>query len=308
MSNRRNTHWCYRCRRPVRLRGPDAVCSNCEGGFVQDIDEMDGIGPLDFLGLDSDDEHDPRFGIMEAFSALMSQRLSGRNRELDIRGRSALIPEHGTGISSSPWLIFRGQIPVRMSENGGIEVLLNGGGLRRGNVGDFFVGAGLDELIEQLTVNDHRGPPPAARSAIDAMPTVKISQEHLRTNSHCAVCKDMFELGSETRLMPCNHMYHADCIIPWLVQHNSCPVCRLELPPQASPSSRSNNQNSPRGSTSTTSNTNGENQGRRNPFSFLWPFRSSNSNTNSSTNHSESGESRGDNNQTRNSGWPFDLG
>ncbi|CBI24304.3 unnamed protein product, partial [Vitis vinifera] len=106
--------------------------------------------------------------------------------------------------------------------------------VRSGNVGDLFLGPGLEELIEQLTMNDRRGPPPATRSSIDAMPTIKITQRHLRSDSHCPVCKDKFELGSEARQMPCDHIYHSDCIVPWLVQHNSCPVCRQELPPQVS--------------------------------------------------------------------------
>ena len=29
--------------------------------------------------------------------------------------------------------------------------------------------------------------------------------------------------------MPCSHLFHDECLVPWLERHNTCPVCRFEL-------------------------------------------------------------------------------
>ncbi|KAL5546823.1 hypothetical protein UlMin_006510 [Ulmus minor] len=323
MSSGRNTHWCYRCRRPVRLRGRDAVCSSCTGGFIQELDDMVHVSPLDFFDLDNDEDRERRFGLLDTISAFMRQRMLDRSHGLDIRGRSDSIPEHNPGIG--PLLIFGGQIPLRVSGNGGFEALFNGTpgiGLQRGNVGDYFIGPGLEELFEQLSTNDRRGPPPATRSSIEAMPLIKISQRHLRSDSHCPVCKEKFELGSEARQMPCNHIYHSDCIIPWLTQHNSCPVCRQELPAQGLVSGRSSANRTRSNSLSSNINRRENSRetptsGRRHPLSYLWPFRSSSSSSSSSSasnqNHNTTAGTSSppvheNNHHMGYTGWPFDEG
>lgn len=252
---------------------------------------MDDVDALmsQFVGTYSDFHRDPRFGIMEAMSAVMRHGMRSMNREVDVRGRPSILSDLEMEFGSGPWLLFRGQLPGHLSEdNNGFDVFVNGRrgvGMRRADVADYFVGPGLEDLIEQLTHSDRQGPPPASQSSIDAMPRVRITARHLTGDSHCPVCKDKFELGSEAREMPCNHLYHSDCILPWLEQHNSCPVCRYELPTQSSSGascsrSRSTNQNDNSSSSSSSGRTGGR-QRRRNPFSFLWPFRSSSSSTGS---------------------------
>ncbi|XP_056852108.1 E3 ubiquitin-protein ligase SIRP1-like [Raphanus sativus] len=97
------------------------------------------------------------------------------------------------------------------------------------SLGDYFIGPGLDLLLQHLAENDpnRQGTPPARKEAVEALPTVKITEPSLQ----CSVCLDDFERGvDEAKEMPCKHKFHVKCIVPWLELHNSCPVCRFELP------------------------------------------------------------------------------
>ncbi|XP_047968455.1 probable E3 ubiquitin-protein ligase RHC1A [Salvia hispanica] len=316
MSSGGNTHWCHQCRQPVRPRGRNLVCPYCDGGFIQELAEVMGTHSGDGSGLGF--MQDPRFGIMDAFAALMRRRMIGRDPNFDVRGRTSV------GVGPRPpgqLLIYHGQTPVAVdpfdfffSDGHGVgqrradsgEIFM---GQRRADSGDFFMGHGLQELIEQLSVNDRRGPPPAPRSAIDAMPTIKILQRHLNTDAHCPVCQDKFELGTRARQMPCDHIYHSDCIVPWLVEHNSCPVCRVELPSLDSANSRSNlNQRAVNASDNSSRRdiSNSQSQGRWNPFTFLWPSNSSNQNTqrHSGTEGNGAAAPNEEHSRTR---WPFDY-
>lgn len=287
MSGGRQSYWCFQCRQRVRPRGREMECPHCDSGFVAEMDDVDTL-MSQFVGMDSDFHRDPRFGIMEAMSAVMRHGMGGMSREVDVRRRPSILSDLEMEFGAGPWLLFRGQLPGHVSEDNGFDVFVNGRrgvGMRRANIADYFVGPGLEDLIEQLTHSDRRGPPPASQSSIDAMPTVRITSRHLTGDSHCPVCKEKFELGSEAREMPCKHLYHSDCILPWLEQHNSCPVCRYELPTQGSTGascsrSRSTNQNHSSSSSSSSVRASGR-QRRRNPFSFLWPFRSSSSSSSS---------------------------
>ena len=48
-------------------------------------------------------------------------------------------------------------------------------------------------------------------------------------NLQCSVCWDNFVLDESVRELNCGHIFHTDCIVPWLEQHATCPVCRKPL-------------------------------------------------------------------------------
>ncbi|TKY66744.1 E3 ubiquitin-protein ligase RNF38/44 [Spatholobus suberectus] len=59
----------------------------------------------------------------------------------------------------------------------------------------------------------------------------------------CAICLEDFESNEEVMLTPCKHMFHEDCIVPWLTSKGQCPVCRFVICERGrgNPSSFNNN-------------------------------------------------------------------
>lgn len=46
----------------------------------------------------------------------------------------------------------------------------------------------------------------------------------------CPICLCNFEDGERVRLLPCKHLFHAQCIDPWLIQvKRYCPSCRSDI-------------------------------------------------------------------------------
>ncbi|KAF2306583.1 hypothetical protein GH714_019590 [Hevea brasiliensis] len=135
---------------------------------------------------------------------------------------------------------FRGLIPQRIRQdrqayNRDIFANLEESELPQyvGNSGDYLDARGFEEFLEHLAETDssRRGAPPAAMSFVNSLPLVIINEEHVKHDGlACAICKDVLSIGTEVNQLPCLHLYHPACILPWLSARNSCPLCRFELP------------------------------------------------------------------------------
>lgn len=45
----------------------------------------------------------------------------------------------------------------------------------------------------------------------------------------CPICSEDFVLGNEALRLPCSHIFHDACVMPWLEMKQNCPICRAEL-------------------------------------------------------------------------------
>ena len=92
----------------------------------------------------------------------------------------------------------------------------------------------LESIINYIMLHDPNryGNPPASAKEVEKLEKILITEEILKDlgiENSCAVCKEEFSVGENCLLMPCKHHFHGDCLLPWLKERNSCPVCRFEL-------------------------------------------------------------------------------
>jgi hypothetical protein len=90
--------------------------------------------------------------------------------------------------------------------------------------------AGTSTLVEQgledsSSVNSNAGNISTPEQAISA------HQYRPEMSTTCSICIDDFEDGERLRMLPkCKHIFHTDCLIPWLVERQGCcPLCKSEV-------------------------------------------------------------------------------
>ncbi|XP_031401132.1 E3 ubiquitin-protein ligase SDIR1-like [Punica granatum] len=45
----------------------------------------------------------------------------------------------------------------------------------------------------------------------------------------CTICLEQVNKGELVRSLPCLHLFHTNCIDPWLRQQGTCPVCKFKM-------------------------------------------------------------------------------
>uniref|UniRef100_UPI003AB0CC17 E3 ubiquitin-protein ligase RNF126-like isoform X2 n=1 Tax=Centroberyx gerrardi TaxID=166262 RepID=UPI003AB0CC17 len=234
--------FCHRCSAEISPRLPDYTCPRCESGFIEELPEERSTENGSTSTASTSDQNRPSFenmdhqhlftfppgygqfalGIFDENFDLRAglptedNRETENRREREMASRQRIIQQLVNGIIA----------PTAMPNIG-----MGPWGMLHSNPMDYAWGAnGLDAIITQLLNQfENTGPPPADRERIKSLPTITITEEHVGAGLECPVCKEDYSVGENVRQLPCNHLFHNDCIVPWLEQHDTCPVCRKSL-------------------------------------------------------------------------------
>lgn len=50
----------------------------------------------------------------------------------------------------------------------------------------------------------------------------------------CPICSEDYIEGHKELILPCQHLFHEECVMPWLKDKKTCPMCRFEITDSAS--------------------------------------------------------------------------
>lgn len=95
----------------------------------------------------------------------------------------------------------------------------------------------LDRIITNLMEANPQSnaPAPASEEAIEKLPRKKLDEAMLgpELKGECTICIDEMKEGDEAVVLPCRHWFHEQCVVLWLKQHNTCPICRAAIDGEA---------------------------------------------------------------------------
>ncbi|XP_017477719.1 PREDICTED: E3 ubiquitin-protein ligase RNF126-B [Rhagoletis zephyria] len=257
--------YCHMCSMEVNIPNTDFTCPHCSGGFVEELPAVPSTtsassstssladGPSnagsDALGLN-------RLVDLDVIRGEIETLLMSRNGPIEIaigpaNRRNSMLLGGGAGGtnagSNSSGNGSSGGGRVHPPNLGSLDTVLldflqslSGGDdgyfgnapmFFMGNPGDYAWGReGIDTIVTQLLNQmETSGPPPLPKDKIDEIPKVHVTSEDVERKTQCSVCWEDFRMDEIVRRLPCTHIYHENCIVPWLDLHGTCPICRKSL-------------------------------------------------------------------------------
>ena len=67
------------------------------------------------------------------------------------------------------------------------------------------------------------------KNIINKIPSVTFKKGIYEDCDKCIICQEDFDYGEKVKLLNCGHIFHIECIEPWLLKEKLCPFCKSEV-------------------------------------------------------------------------------
>eukprot|EP00035_Acanthoeca_spectabilis_P010399 m.184260 g.184260 ORF g.184260 m.184260 type:complete len:249 (-) comp15008_c0_seq3:249-995(-) len=89
----------------------------------------------------------------------------------------------------------------------------------------------LEALVNRLFTSQNFRFEATPQSVIDALDEHRLTPGELADNVSCTICLIDFKDTDRVLKLECSHLYHRECLVPWLTQQATCPLCRHRVGP-----------------------------------------------------------------------------
>eukprot|EP00045_Choanoeca_perplexa_P006237 m.52942 g.52942 ORF g.52942 m.52942 type:complete len:212 (+) comp13533_c0_seq1:127-762(+) len=201
--------WCHKCQAPVHLPEPETsfACPTCTDSFLEAY---------------TPPAEDPvEFQRAQAFANSPIARLLGHPGHHEAHHEGEAGPDHameaGGLLGAMMRLVVGAEAEGHLRQESGEEAP-HGRHLR-----DLMM-----EVLRSVAVHHEAQDDQDQESLFESLPDVTVQSDDAHAGKECPVCQEIFADGDECKQLPCNHLFHNDCIQPWLQMKSTCPLCRQE--------------------------------------------------------------------------------
>ncbi|OZC07131.1 zinc finger, C3HC4 type [Onchocerca flexuosa] len=222
-----------RCHQDPTETGPFAMKDVTSRSAVLGIRSLQKTGrnPNIFGQMISDGEH----GNIGGGSSSNAQQQQDQHQQPSsirfVHGSSV-----GGGEDENIILLFLNQLLSNLSAQGAqIQLQITRdpnvhGNILHGPVADYAWGeGGLDQIVTQLLNQFEGGSTPVDPKLLANLPMTMVESKHIESGAQCTTCMETFKKDESVAILECQHIFHRDCILPWLRRHNTCPICRQTI-------------------------------------------------------------------------------
>jgi hypothetical protein len=106
-------------------------------------------------------------------------------------------------------------------------------------VADMLLGLMEEDMLQEAmrqSSEGYRGDEPEqvdpeirAAEILSKLPRTQWKPRHVCSEAEeCSLCLDNFKKGEDILTLPCEHFFHENCLTPWLIKSNLCPMCKQD--------------------------------------------------------------------------------